>query len=106
MWTSPDHEPLAYTTQSESFPGSFLEKGHELLLHVRPRVYLGTDLHFLVGWLSVPVAPVFVRVMNFFCKWACRFGAKAFKACAHWCGVEKFFPALVELQPLATFEGY
>lgn len=92
--------------QSESFPGSFLGRGHELLLHVHPCAYLGTDLYLLVGWLSVPVVPVFIRVMNCLCKWACRFGAKAFKAYACWCGMEKLSPALVELQPLATFEGY
>ena len=106
MRTSLDHEPFAYTTQSESFPGSFLGRGHELLLHIRPHAYLGTDLRFLVDWLSVLMLPVFIRVMNSYCKWACRFVAKAFKSCAHWCGVGKLFPALVELQPLATFEGY
>lgn len=42
------------------------------------------------------MVPVFIRVMNCFCKWACRSGAKVFKACAHCCGVE-LFPALVEL---------
>lgn len=96
MRTSLDHEPLAYTMQSESFPGIFLGRGDELLLHICPHAYLGTDLHFLVAWLIVPMVPVFIRVMNCFCKWACRSGAKVFKACAHCCGVE-LFPALVEL---------
>lgn len=74
--------PSAYTMQSESFPGGFLGRAHELLLYICPHAHLGAELHILVGWLSVPVAPVFIRVMNCFCKWACRSGAKAFKACA------------------------
>lgn len=61
---------------------------------------------FLAGLLSVPVVPVFITVINCFCKWACRFSAKAFEVRAHSCDVEKLFPALMELQPLATFEGY